>query len=278
MPERGAGLRRLAASVRAIFDEDWGAIAGTLFRRGVSAISDVNDEYLHLGEKAAESPELAWRAVQGLAGEKHAKAVADYARAESERIDIALKKRIFDDKARQERAAADKLESEAALARLNEMKARLDLARSLRDLGVGMIVDIGGAVHVRTAARLTDPELSGIFTLPERRALGINNLDNTPTNDALRSIGREGVSRDVIDVVTTGCVSQGDDKGSIALTRWLHQVGDTISEGEPIFEVSTDLAITAVQSPSDGVILEILIDEGARLIPDQSVVCRIARP
>lgn len=254
MCKRETGLRRLIARMRAILDEDWVADAGKVFRRGVSAISDVNEEYLHLEDKAAEAPELAWRAVQGLAGEKHAKAVADYAKAENERIDIALKRRIFDDKARQEHAAADKLEAEAALAKLNELKARVELATALQGLGVALTVETGGAILVRTSARLTHSEISGIFTLPEKRLLQM-----------------------ITEVVAPSDIALGADDRSMTLTKWLCKVGETVQEGEPIFQISTDVLETEVPCPTGGVISEILVDEGAKILPEQTVVCRIEK-
>src|SRR5882757_7379409 len=119
MPEHGTKIQRFVAKLRAVMDEDWSGRTGAFFRRGISRISEVNEEYLHLEDKASEAPDLAWRAVQGLAGEKHAKAISDYAKAENDKIDLALKQRVLEDKVRQERATADRMESEAGLAKLN---------------------------------------------------------------------------------------------------------------------------------------------------------------
>ncbi len=46
------------------------------------------------------------------------------------------------------------------------------------------------------------------------------------------------------------------------ITRWFKQVGDTVAEDEPLFEVSTDKVDSEVPSPVSGVLLEILADEG----------------
>jgi hypothetical protein len=177
MLERDTIVRRFSARIRTIFEGDWisPVAIGELFRRGISAVSSINEEYLRVQDKAAEAPDLAWRAVQGLAEEKHAKAMADYARAENDEIDLALKRRVFEDKARQERAAADKLEAEAAVAKLNELKARAELARELRDLGVKLVVDSAGRIDVSVVdtTPLSDERLHEIFTLPEKRMLGM---------------------------------------------------------------------------------------------------------
>jgi biotin carboxyl carrier protein len=254
MFERETILRRFVARLRAILDDDWLAKAGSAFRRGVSAISDVNDEYLHVEDKVAETPELAWRAVQGLAGEKHAKAVADYARAENEKIDLALKSRVMEDKVRQERASADKLEAEAALAKLNELKARAELAMALQDLGVTLTVNSTGIINVRKSERLNESELRGIFTLPEKRLLNM------------------------IVEVTVPSLPAGDVRvADTTLTKWLCKVGQSVREGDPICEISSNVVDSDVPSPVSGVILDILVQPGTGVEPEKTVVCLIEK-
>ncbi|MEX2294586.1 MAG: 2-oxoglutarate dehydrogenase, E2 component, dihydrolipoamide succinyltransferase [Acidimicrobiales bacterium] len=46
------------------------------------------------------------------------------------------------------------------------------------------------------------------------------------------------------------------------ITKWFKQVGDTIAEDEPLFEVSTDKVDSEVPSPMSGTILEIKVPEG----------------
>ncbi len=46
------------------------------------------------------------------------------------------------------------------------------------------------------------------------------------------------------------------------ITRWAKQVGDSISEDEVLFEVSTDKVDSEVPSPVSGVLSEILVPEG----------------
>ncbi len=46
------------------------------------------------------------------------------------------------------------------------------------------------------------------------------------------------------------------------ITRWFKQVGDSIAEDEPLFEVSTDKVDSEVPSPVSGTLTEILVDEG----------------
>ena len=46
------------------------------------------------------------------------------------------------------------------------------------------------------------------------------------------------------------------------ITQWFKQVGDTVAEDEPLFEVSTDKVDTEVPSPVAGTLTEIRVQEG----------------
>ncbi len=46
------------------------------------------------------------------------------------------------------------------------------------------------------------------------------------------------------------------------IIRWLKQVGDSVAQDEPLFEVSTDKVDSEVPSPASGVLTEILVREG----------------
>ncbi len=46
------------------------------------------------------------------------------------------------------------------------------------------------------------------------------------------------------------------------ITKWFKQVGDTVAEDEPLFEVSTDKVDSEVPSPLSGTLLEIKVPEG----------------
>ena len=46
------------------------------------------------------------------------------------------------------------------------------------------------------------------------------------------------------------------------ITQWFKQVGDTVADDEPLFEVSTDKVDTEVPSPIAGVVTEIRVAEG----------------
>lgn len=46
------------------------------------------------------------------------------------------------------------------------------------------------------------------------------------------------------------------------VVTWLKKPGDTIRIGEAVVEVETDKAVSQVESPADGILLEILAKEG----------------
>ncbi|ADL08749.1 catalytic domain of components of various dehydrogenase complexes [Thermosediminibacter oceani DSM 16646] len=47
------------------------------------------------------------------------------------------------------------------------------------------------------------------------------------------------------------------------LTKWLKKVGDKVSKGEEVAEVSTEKITNVVESPADGIVGKILVSEGA---------------
>ncbi len=59
--------------------------------------------------------------------------------------------------------------------------------------------------------------------------------------------------------------------------RWLKAVGDTVAFDDPLFEVSTDKVDSEIPSPYDGVVLEILVPEGAT-VPVGTPLVRIGAP
>src|SRR5437764_13992696 len=58
------------------------------------------------------------------------------------------------------------------------------------------------------------------------------------------------------------------------LTRWLKKPGERVERDEPLFEISTDKVDTEIPSPAEGVLSEVLVQEGAT-VAINSVVARI---
>jgi pyruvate/2-oxoglutarate dehydrogenase complex dihydrolipoamide acyltransferase (E2) component len=52
----------------------------------------------------------------------------------------------------------------------------------------------------------------------------------------------------------------GIQEGTIL--KWLKSVGDPVEKGEPIVEFETVKAATELEAPADGVLAEILVQEG----------------
>lgn len=49
------------------------------------------------------------------------------------------------------------------------------------------------------------------------------------------------------------------------VSKWLKQVGDSVKEDEPVVEIMTDKVNTELQAPAAGVLLKILVPEGANV-------------
>ena len=59
------------------------------------------------------------------------------------------------------------------------------------------------------------------------------------------------------------------------LASWLVAVGDTVSEGQPIATVETEKVDAEIEAPSDGVVTELLVDEGTE-VEVGTVVARLS--
>jgi pyruvate dehydrogenase E2 component (dihydrolipoamide acetyltransferase) len=61
------------------------------------------------------------------------------------------------------------------------------------------------------------------------------------------------------------------------ITKWLRQVGESIGRDEPLLEISTDKVDTEVPSPAEGVVTQILVQEG-ETVEVGTVLATIAPP
>jgi len=66
----------------------------------------------------------------------------------------------------------------------------------------------------------------------------------------------------------------GESVAEGTVTKWLKQIGDRIRRDEPLFEISTDKVDAEIPAPAEGVLLEILVNEG-ETVPINTVVARI---
>jgi 2-oxoglutarate dehydrogenase dihydrolipoamide succinyltransferase (E2 component) len=66
----------------------------------------------------------------------------------------------------------------------------------------------------------------------------------------------------------------GESVAEGTIGKWLKQVGETVTVGEPIVEVVTDKVNAEVPSPFDGVLTKILVEEGAT-VPNEAEIAVI---
>lgn len=53
-----------------------------------------------------------------------------------------------------------------------------------------------------------------------------------------------------------------DELVESTVSRWLKKAGDRVEKGEPLVEIETDKVNAELESPVDGVLLEIVVAEG----------------
>ncbi len=66
----------------------------------------------------------------------------------------------------------------------------------------------------------------------------------------------------------------GESIAEGTIVKWLKAVGERIEKDEPLFEISTDKVDAEIPSPAEGILLEILVEEG-ETVPINTVVARI---
>ncbi len=64
-------------------------------------------------------------------------------------------------------------------------------------------------------------------------------------------------------------------KGKIG--KWLVKEGDTVNQGQPLLEIETDKVVHEQESPADGVIVQLLAEEGAN-VPVNAILAIIGAP
>jgi pyruvate dehydrogenase E2 component (dihydrolipoamide acetyltransferase) len=69
----------------------------------------------------------------------------------------------------------------------------------------------------------------------------------------------------------------GEAIGEARLAAWLKRVGDPVRRGDELAELETDKATLTLECPADGLLLEVLIDEGAMVTTGQ-LLAQVGRP
>jgi pyruvate/2-oxoglutarate dehydrogenase complex dihydrolipoamide acyltransferase (E2) component len=65
-----------------------------------------------------------------------------------------------------------------------------------------------------------------------------------------------------------------DEQEEGIVSRWLKRPGDRVARGEPLVEIETDKVNSEIESPFDGVLAEVLVEEGTT-VPVGRVIARI---
>lgn len=142
MPDKPGVLTRVTARIRALLPRHWRGHAGQRFRETITTISEFTKEHVRVAERVQEAPDVLWDTLR----EKGSRALVNVADEEQKRIAIELARVTLRDKARQERATADRLETEAKIIKIHELEARFALIEKLRTLNVVPVLDSNGTM------------------------------------------------------------------------------------------------------------------------------------
>ncbi|HTO21467.1 MAG TPA: biotin/lipoyl-containing protein, partial [Spirochaetia bacterium] len=63
----------------------------------------------------------------------------------------------------------------------------------------------------------------------------------------------------------------GTVEGTVTLVRWLKQEGQTVTLGEPLFEVETDKGVSEVEAAAGGTLRARLVAEGASVAAGEPI-------
>lgn len=55
------------------------------------------------------------------------------------------------------------------------------------------------------------------------------------------------------------------------LVAWLRNVGDHVTEGDPVAEIETDKAQSDLESPATGILREVLVEPDGEVVPGQVI-------
>lgn len=140
-------LDRVKAKIRALLPEHWRGKAGKRYRTTIGGISDYSKQNIRIREKLEEAPDVAWNSLKL----KSSEALRNAADEENKRIASELARQTLTDKARQERATADRMETEARISKIKELEERLALVEKLRSANAVPVWDSQGKMTVLKA-------------------------------------------------------------------------------------------------------------------------------
>src|SRR3954452_22715711 len=92
--------------------------------------------------------------------------------------------------------------------------------------------------------------------------------------DTTRSDRRTGSPKERTNVAKVTMPQLGESVAEGTIGKWLKQPGDHVAKYEPLVEVITDKVNAEVPSPFEGVLREILVEEGAT-VPNNAEIAVI---
>jgi hypothetical protein len=147
MSEKPGLVSRVFARVRALLPEQWREAAGKRFRDTVGGISEYSTKSLRIRERLDEVPDIGWNSLKV----KSSEALLKAAEEENKRIATELARQTLTDKARQEKATADRMETEARISKIKEIEERVTLVEKLRESNCVPVWDSKGNMRVLKA-------------------------------------------------------------------------------------------------------------------------------
>ena len=134
----------LRAKIEALLHSEWLGKPGQWFRRTAEAVEKFDADHVHIEDKIQRAPEVGWNTLQI----KSSQTELNLAQAEEKKIAAVLAQRTLAAKTRQEEAAADLAETNARMAKTQELQGRLKLFADLRDANCIPIWDANGNMTV----------------------------------------------------------------------------------------------------------------------------------
>ena len=144
------------------------------------------------------------------------------------------------------------------------------LAKDGEDVQVGQVLarisTEGGAATVATTAGGSGGEDSGDSeaSAPQVATTG-EGTDPAVAHEGEKSGGTE-TAGELHEIIAP---SGGESVTEATVLGWIAEQGQSVADGEPLLEVSTDKVDMELPSPTDGVLVDLLVAEGDTIVPGQ---------
>jgi hypothetical protein len=147
MSDKPGVFSRVVARVHAMLPEHWRGNAGKRYRETTEAISEYSKKNIRIKERLDEAPDVIANTLKLKSNDALLKAAEE----ENKRIASELARETLSDKARQEKATADRMETEARTAKIKELQERITLVEKLRAVNCIPVWDKEGNMRVLKA-------------------------------------------------------------------------------------------------------------------------------